>query len=154
MLLKIEDLHVKYGNVEALHGINIEAAEGEIVCILGANGAGKSTTLMSISGLVKASSGTITYDGKEIQKANAHHIVKSGIAQVPEGRRIFPYLTVAENLDMGAFLRKDKDAIKQDLAGSWVIESSQQAHEGRLTGPCPPRNAHARPGWDSEGDVR
>ncbi len=120
MLLKIEDLHVKYGNVEALHGINIEAAEGEIVSILGANGAGKSTTLMSISGLVKASSGTISYDGKEIQKASAHHIVKDGIAQVPEGRRVFGTLTVAENLMLGAFTSDDAEKNAETLA--WINE--------------------------------
>ena len=138
MLLKIEDLHVKYGNVEALHGINIEAAEGEIVCILGANGAGKSTTLMSISGLVKASAGTITYDGREIQKASAHHIVKDGIAQVPEGRRVFGTLTVAENLMLGAFTSADEAKNAETLA--WihelfpVLKEREQQLAGTLSG--------------------
>lgn len=120
MLLKIENLHVKYGNVEALHGINIDVAEGEIVSVLGANGAGKSTTLMSISGLAKASEGTITYQGREIQKESAHKIVKQGIAQVPEGRRVFGTLTVAENLMLGAFTSDDEDKNRKTL--SWIHE--------------------------------
>ncbi len=107
MILKVEDLHVKYGNVEALHGINIDVQEGEIVTILGANGAGKSTTLMALSGLVKAHLGTIAFKGETIHKLPAHEIVTRGIAQVPEGRRVFGTLTVQENLNLGAYTSND-----------------------------------------------
>jgi branched-chain amino acid transport system ATP-binding protein len=99
MILNVENLHVKYGNVEALHGIDIHVQEGEIVTILGANGAGKSTTLMAISGLVKASQGKIEFEGEAVHKLPAHTIVTRGIAQVPEGRRVFSTLTVQENLN-------------------------------------------------------
>ena len=138
MLLKIENLKVKYGNVEALHGINFHVNEGEIVCILGANGAGKSTTLMALSGLVKASEGTITYNGEEINKSRAHHIVKSGIAQVPEGRRVFGTLTVHENLKLGAFTCDDKELSQKTL--SWIydlfpiLKEREQQLAGTLSG--------------------
>ena len=111
MILNVENLHVKYGNVEALHGIDIHVQEGEIVTILGANGAGKSTTLMSICGVVPPRTGEIMFNGEPIHELRGNQIVERGISQVPEGRRIFPYLTVQENLDMGAFLRKDKEEI-------------------------------------------
>ncbi len=119
MFLKIENLVVKYANVEALHGINLHVIEGEIVCILGANGAGKSTTLMSISGILKAVAGEIIYDGQSLHKIPAHDIVKLGIAQVPEGRQIFGTLTVRENLNLGAYTRTDNN-IKDTL--EWVYE--------------------------------
>ena len=107
MILNVENLHVKYGNVEALHGININVKEGEIVTILGANGAGKSTTLMAISGLVKVTQGTIQFEGEDIHKLPAHGIVTRGVAQVPEGRRVFGTLTVKENLNLGAYTSTD-----------------------------------------------
>jgi len=105
MLLSVRDLRVKYGNVEVLHGIHLAVHEGEIVAILGANGAGKSTTLMAISRIVKSSAGFIEFGGKAIHKLKAHDVVKEGVIQVPEGRRIFGTLTVEENLALGAFAR-------------------------------------------------
>ncbi len=111
-ILEISDLHVKYGNIEVLHGINLRVEEGEIVTILGANGAGKSTTLLTLSGLVRAAAGAIEFSGVPIHRLPAHNIVKLGIAQVPEGRRIFNTLTVQENLNLGAFVAKDKALVK------------------------------------------
>ncbi|PLX42558.1 MAG: ABC transporter ATP-binding protein [Deltaproteobacteria bacterium] len=107
MRLEIKDLHVKYGNVGVLHGVNLTVEEGEIVTILGANGAGKSTTLMSISGLVKPSSGKIIFGGEDITKLKSHKIVERGVAQSPEGRRVFGTLTVDENLLLGGFTNFD-----------------------------------------------
>lgn len=114
-MLKIENLETYYGNIQALKGISIDVAEGEIVTLIGANGAGKTTTLMSISGVVPPRSGKITFKGENITGSAPDYIVPKGIIQVPEGRRIFPDLTVAENLDMGAFLRKDEAEIKRDM---------------------------------------
>ena len=107
MLLKIENLSVFYGVIEAIKNISFEVNEGEIIALIGANGAGKTTILHTISGLVPAKSGSITFDGKEITKMPAHKIVKMGIAQVPEGRRIFAQLSVYENLKLGAFTRNN-----------------------------------------------
>ncbi|MEH0018211.1 MAG: ABC transporter ATP-binding protein [Desulfobacter sp.] len=114
-MLKLNDVHTYYGNIHALKGISIEVTEGEVISLIGANGAGKSTTLMTTSGVVPAKRGTVTFNGKDITHMAPDDIVKLGICQVPEGRRIFPYLSVAENLDMGAFLRDDKEGIKQDI---------------------------------------
>ncbi len=114
-MLKLNDIHTYYGNIHALKGISLEVKEGEVISLIGANGAGKSTTLMTISGVVPAKRGTVEFKGKDITRTPSDNIVKSGICQVPEGRRIFPYLTVAENLDMGAFLRDDKEGIKKDM---------------------------------------
>ena len=114
-MLKIESIHSFYGNIEALKGIRLEVAEGEVVTLIGANGAGKSTTLMSICGLVPPRRGSILFQGRPIHGLSPHRIVAEGIIQVPEGRRIFPQLTVLENLEMGAFLRQDKQGIKTDL---------------------------------------
>jgi len=114
-MLKIENLETFYGNIQALKGINIEISEGEIVALIGANGAGKTTTLMSISGVVPPRSGKITLFGKDITGKAPDAIVPMGIIQVPEGRRIFPDLTITENLDMGAFLRNDEAGIKRDI---------------------------------------
>lgn len=114
-MLKLTDIHTYYGNIHALKGISIEVTEGEIISLIGANGAGKTTTLMTTSGVVPAKKGKVEFNGEDITYMSPDEIVKRGICQVPEGRRIFPYLTVAENLDMGAFLRNDKDGIKQDL---------------------------------------
>lgn len=114
-MLKLTDVHTYYGNIHALKGISIEVTEGEVISLIGANGAGKSTTLMTTSGVVPAKRGTVTFNGKDITHMAPDDIVKLGICQVPEGRRIFPYLSVAENLDMGAFLRDDKEGIKQDI---------------------------------------
>jgi branched-chain amino acid transport system ATP-binding protein len=114
-MLQIEDIKTYYGSIQALKGISLEISAGEIICLIGANGAGKSTTLMSICGVVQPRTGRIVFEGREIQHLPSNRIVELGIVQVPEGRRIFPYLTVAENLDMGAFLRRDKAAIEQDI---------------------------------------
>ena len=120
MLLEIKDLHVKYGNVEVLHGINLEVDEGEIVTILGANGAGKSTTLLSISGLVKPSQGEVLFEGKALHRLPAHQVVKARISQSPEGRRVFGTLTVQENINLGAYTIKDKDKIARTR--KWIYE--------------------------------
>ncbi|MDA3788389.1 MAG: ABC transporter ATP-binding protein [Desulfobacula sp.] len=114
-MLKLKDLHTYYGNIHALKGIDLEVSEGEVISLIGANGAGKSTTLMTTCGIVPAKKGSIKFKGKDITHLPSDEIVKLGICQVPEGRRIFPYLTVAENLDMGAFLRNDTDEIKKDF---------------------------------------
>ncbi len=115
-MLELHDIRTYYGNIQALKGVSIRVGEGEIITLIGANGAGKSTTLMSVCGLVPPRSGEILFKGQPIHEKNPDEIVALGISQVPEGRRIFPLLTVTENLDMGAFLRRDKDGIKQDLA--------------------------------------
>ena len=120
MLLEIKDLHVKYGNVEVLHGINLEVDVGEIVTILGANGAGKSTTLLSISGLVKPSQGEVLFEGKALHRLPAHQVVKARISQSPEGRRVFGTLTVQENINLGAYTIKDKDKIARTR--KWIYE--------------------------------
>lgn len=114
-LLEVKDMHVHYGAIHAIQGININVNEGEIVTILGSNGAGKTTTLHSISGLVPISSGEILFDGKPIHTYPAHKIVAEGVAQSPEGRMVFPDLTVQENLEMGAYLREDNNKVKEDL---------------------------------------
>ena len=120
MLLSICDLRVKYGNVEALHGINLSVKEGEIVAILGANGAGKSTTLLAVSGIVRSAGGSIEFGGKPLHKLKAHDIVREGVIQVPEGRRIFNTLTVEENLALGAFVRTDAARIAKTR--EWIYE--------------------------------
>ena len=138
MLLQVTDLHVKYGNIEVLHGINLQVAQGEIVTIVGANGAGKSTTLLTISGLVKPSKGTILLEGRPLEKMRAHEIVEAGIAQVPEGRRIFGTLTTQENLGLGAFTRNDPQKIKKNL--DWIyglfpiLSERKQQLAGTLSG--------------------
>lgn len=119
-MLSLNNVNTYYGNIQALKGVNIEVSEGEIITLLGANGAGKTTTLMSISGVVPPRSGEITFMGESIKAISPEKIVAKGIIQAPEGRRIFPLLTVLENLDMGAFLRNDKDGIKRDL--DYVLE--------------------------------
>ncbi|MDX9820222.1 MAG: ABC transporter ATP-binding protein [Desulfococcus multivorans] len=114
-MLKLSNVKTYYGNIQALKGVSLDIAEGEIITLIGANGAGKTTTLMSISGIVPPRTGEIRFMGEPIHAVTPDEIVHRGICQVPEGRRIFPYLTVAENLDMGAFLRNDKTGIKADM---------------------------------------
>lgn len=114
-MLKLKNVHTYYGNIHALKGIDLEVGEGEIISLIGANGAGKSTTLMTTSGIIPAKQGNVEFNGQDITHMPSDDIVKLGICQVPEGRRIFPYLTVAENLDMGAFLRNDTDKINKDF---------------------------------------
>ena len=114
-MLKLDSISARYGNIYALKGVSLTVNEGEIVTIIGANGAGKSTTLNTISGIVRAVSGSIFFNGKDISSLPTEKIVESGLIQVPEGREIFPQLTVYDNLMLGAYLRKDKDNIKKDL---------------------------------------
>jgi len=113
-LLEVHDLHTYYGNIAALKGISLEVQEGEVVTLIGSNGAGKSTTLRSISGLTPPREGTIKFDGKEIGETAPQDIVRLGISQAPEGRRCFSRMSVRENLELGAFLRRD-DRIRDDL---------------------------------------
>jgi len=119
-LLEVKDLHVYYGKIHALKGVSLELGKDQIVTLIGANGAGKSTTLKAISGILGASEGQITYEGKPLRDMAAHHIVGKGIVQVPEGRRIFSRLTVAENLKVGAFLLSDK---------KWVADAEERVLE-------------------------
>jgi len=114
-VLEINDIHTYYGSIHALKGITLQVREGEIVTLLGANGAGKSTTLRSINGLNRPRQGSIRFQGRDITSVPAHDIVKRGIAQSPEGRRLFPRMTVTENLEMGAFQRSDRDGIREDM---------------------------------------
>ena len=114
-MLEIKDLYVRYGMIEAIKGISFEVRDGEIVTLIGSNGAGKTTTMHAISGLLKPASGSIMLDGVELTKTPNHKIVSMGLAQVPEGRRVFAQQTVEENLLLGAYARKDKDGIQKDL---------------------------------------
>lgn len=137
-MLKVDNIHTYYGNIQALKGISLEVNKGEIICLIGANGAGKSTTLMSISGIEPPRSGSVILEGIDITGMPPHKIVTMGMSQVPEGRRIFPQLSVLENLDMGAYLRTDKEEKKRDL--EYVFELfpilSQRRHQigGTLSG--------------------
>ncbi len=119
-MLNVRDLHVHYGGIHALKGISIDVPSGKIVTLIGANGAGKSTTLRTIAGLVRKSSGEILYEGKPIDGWPPEDVVKAGIVMGPEGRRIFPHLSVLDNLMLGAYSRTDKDGIERDL--EWVYE--------------------------------
>ncbi len=111
-ILKVDDINVYYGNIHAIKGVSFEVKEGEIVTLIGANGAGKSTTLNTISGLLRSRTGSIEFCGERLDNMRAHKIVEKGLVMVPEGRRIFPQMSVEENLDMGAFTRSAKDAAK------------------------------------------
>ena len=115
MLLKVEDLDVHYGVINAIKKVSFEVNEGEIVALIGANGAGKTSIMHAVSGLIKPTSGKIIFEDQDITKLPAHKVIAKGLSQVPEGRRIFSQLSVEENLEMGAYLRKDKDAVKKDL---------------------------------------
>jgi branched-chain amino acid transport system ATP-binding protein len=128
-ILQISDIHTYYGSIHALKGISLEVQEGEIVTLLGANGAGKSTTLRSINGLNRPRQGSISFRGQDITSVPPHKIVQRGIAQSPEGRRLFPRMTVIENLEMGAFQRKDRGEIKGDM--DRVFELFPRLHERR-----------------------
>lgn len=137
-MLKIDNIDVYYGAIHALKGISLEVKEGEIVTLIGANGAGKSTTLRTISGLLKPKTGSITFLGQDIAGVRAHEIVKKGISQVPEGRRVFAEMTVMENLDLGAFVRKDKAGIQRDLKHVFELfprlEERKNQSAGTLSG--------------------
>ncbi|MFO7816119.1 MAG: ABC transporter ATP-binding protein [Thermodesulfobacteriota bacterium] len=129
MLLKIDSLRVHYGNVQALHGIDLHVQKGEIVTILGANGAGKSTTLMTVSGLLKPSGGSVYFQDRELNRMQAHKIVEMGVTQVPEGRRVFGTLSVQENLDLGAFTLKAQDALYKNQ--EWIFTLFPRLKERR-----------------------
>ena len=137
-MLKIENLHIHYGAIHAVKGIDLEVNEGEIVTLIGANGAGKTSILKAISGLEKATEGSIMFCGEAIHNMNAQSIMKAGISHVPEGRRIFSGLSVLENLEMGAYLRKDKDGIKEDLRKVYerfpILEQRSKQDAATLSG--------------------
>lgn len=137
-MLKVDNIDVFYGNIQALRGVSLEVNEGEIVTLIGANGAGKTTLLKTLSGLLKPKKGKIEYLGKSIGGNAAQSIVKAGISQVPEGRRVFANMSVEENLELGAYLRKDKDGIKKDIERVYELfprlrERSKQS-SGTLSG--------------------
>ena len=137
-MLNISDINVYYGAIHAIKGISLTVNQGDIVTLIGANGAGKSTTLRTISGLLKPKTGSITFQGQDIAGTPAHKIVGLGISQVPEGRRIFTEMTVMENLDLGAFIRKDKDGIAADKKRVFELfprlEERQDQIAGTLSG--------------------
>jgi len=137
-VLRLRNVRASYGAVEALRGVSLEIDEGEIVTLIGSNGAGKSTTLMSVCGIVPPSSGEILFEGEPIQGMSPDRIVGLGISQVPEGRRIFPDLTVSENLDLGGFLRRDREGLKADRDHVFelfpVLAERRQQAGGTLSG--------------------
>lgn len=133
-MLKVENLVVRYGMIEAIKGISFEVNDGEIVTLIGANGAGKTTTMHTISGLLKPAEGSILLDGVDITKIPAHKIVTMGLAQIPERRRVFALQTVEENLDLGAFTRKDKEGIVQDLERVYTLFPRLKERKKQLAG--------------------
>ena len=133
-MLKVENLVVRYGMIEAIKGISFEVNDGEIVTLIGANGAGKTTTMHTISGLLKPAEGSILLDGVDITKIPAHKIVTMGLAQIPERRRVFASQTVEENLDLGAFTRKDKEGIAQDLERVYTLFPRLKERKKQLAG--------------------
>ena len=133
-MLELQEVHTFYGHIHALKGISLEVKKGEIVCLIGSNGAGKSTTLMSISGLRPVARGRVLLEGREIQHSPAEAIVRGGIVQVPEGRRIFPRLTVRENLELGAFLRRDRRGVLKDLDRVFSLFPVLREREGQRGG--------------------
>lgn len=132
-MLRLENVHISYGSIEVIHGISLEVKEGEAVSILGSNGAGKTTTLKAISGILKPSSGKILFKGKEISGKHPSEIVSMGITHVPEGRHIFPNLTVKENVLLGSFVRKDK-YIKRDMEKVFQYFPVLKKRENQLAG--------------------
>ena len=137
-MLEIKDLEVYYGMIQAIKGVSFEVNEGEVIALIGANGAGKTTILHTITGLLEAKKGTVTFDGKDITKVPAHRIVTMGMAHVPEGRRVFSNLTVFQNLKMGAYTRKDKTEIEEFLKTVYKrfprLEERQNQLAGTLSG--------------------
>jgi branched-chain amino acid transport system ATP-binding protein len=133
-MLKIEGLSISYGVIPAVKNFNIEVKKGEVVSLIGTNGSGKTTTLRGISGIVKAKEGKILYQGTDLTKIEPHKIVEMGISHVPEGRGVFPDLTVLENLKMGAFIRKDKDGIKKDMEEIFHLFPRLEERKSQLAG--------------------
>ena len=133
-LFELNNVHTYYGNIHALKGISVTVDKGEIVTLIGSNGAGKTTTLKTISGVLQPKEGTITLEGRRIDRVPAHDIVAIGICQAPEGRRIFPRLTTLENLEMGAFHRSDKTAIQQDIERVFALFPRLKERQSQLGG--------------------
>ena len=137
-MLRLEGVHAYYGRIHALKGVSLEVREGHICCLIGANGAGKSTTLMTISGITPIASGTVTYQGQPIHRVSPEEIVRRGIVQVPEGRRIFPNLTVQENLMLGAYLQRDKaeklSALERSFSMFPILRERRRQPGGTLSG--------------------
>lgn len=137
-LLEVNDVHTYYGNIHALKGISLKVEQGEIVSLIGGNGAGKSTTLKTISGLLQPRQGSIHFEGEDLRNYKSHELVSKGLALVPEGRGIFSSLTVSENLDMGAYYRKDRRAITQDMEHFFTLfprlKERRQQVAGTLSG--------------------
>jgi branched-chain amino acid transport system ATP-binding protein len=133
-MLELENLNVSYGAIKALHGISLSVQSGSIVTLIGSNGAGKSTTLRTVSGLIKSQSGTITYDGERIDHLPAHKIVARGLCQVPEGRMVFANLSVQENLMMGAYLQRDAAVIRQERDYVFSVFPRLQEREKQIAG--------------------
>lgn len=133
-LLEVRDLHVYYGQIHALKGVSLEVGAGEIVTLIGANGAGKTTTLRTISGLLRPRAGSVWFEGEELSRLPPHEIVRRGVVQVPEGRRIFGQLTVMENLEMGAFVRTDRNGIQEDLERVFSLFPRLKERVGQVAG--------------------
>ncbi len=133
-MLRLQEVHAHYGAIHALKGVNLEVEEGQIVTLIGANGAGKSSTLMAISGIIRPTSGRIIFEGEDLTHLPSHAIVRRGISQVPEGRRIFPKLTVLENLEMGAYTRTDAAQIRQDLDRVFLLFPLLKDRQSQLSG--------------------
>ena len=133
-MLRLQEVHAHYGAIHALNGVNLEVEEGQIVTLIGANGAGKSSTLMAISGIIRPTSGRIIFEGEDLTHLPSHAIVRRGISQVPEGRRIFPKLTVMENLEMGAYTRADTAQIRQDLDRVFLLFPLLKDRQSQLSG--------------------
>jgi len=133
-VLRLQEVHAHYGAIHALKGVNMEVEEGQIVTLIGANGAGKSSTLMAISGIIRPTSGRIIFEGEDLTHLPSHAIVRRGISQVPEGRRIFPKLTIMENLEMGAYTRADTAQIRQDLDRVFLLFPLLKDRQSQLSG--------------------
>ena len=137
-MIELQDLHVYYGGIHALKGISMKVNKGEIVTLIGANGSGKTTTLRTISGLEKSKSGNILFEGKDLKKFSASEIVKMGVSHVPEGRRVFADMSVYENLEIGAFTRKDKSEIEKDIQNIYslfpILEERKDQDASNLSG--------------------
>ncbi|HUL55848.1 MAG TPA: ABC transporter ATP-binding protein, partial [Usitatibacter sp.] len=133
-LLKLEQLHVAYGGIRAVKGIDLEVKQGELVCLIGANGAGKSTTLRAVTGLVRAAAGRITYDGQDISGLRVHEIARRGLALVPEGRGVFAQLTIEENLAMGAYPRSDRSGVAADVERAFTHFPRLQERRTQVAG--------------------
>jgi len=134
MILKVEEIHTYYGNIHALKGISMDANPGEVVALIGPNGAGKTTLLKSILGMVPPRQGSVLFDGRPIERLSTEEIVRSGISYVPEGRRIFPLLTLKENLEMGAYLRSDRDEIAKDIEKIFQLFPQLASRQNQLGG--------------------